>query len=139
MKELTLRQACALMSEGRWREVQRVRRLNGAVSAYTNPLNESHVLGWLVSGDPSGQVTLRHNPPPPEPKRVPLGPEDVLHSTEFRTVPNANGCRYPHGPVAYNGVYLGGGFVAWNALMEEWERTDDSGRTWLPCWKEVQE
>jgi hypothetical protein len=73
----------------------------------------------------------------PEPKRVPLGPEDVLAWTQFRRIGTDNRLNYNDASSA--GVWIPcEAFALWKTLMDEWERTDDSGRTWQPCWKEVE-
>ena len=65
MKELTIREACALIGEGRWQEIHRHSSGGDAVcDQWVFPKSESHVLGWLVSHDPTRQVALRHKPPP---------------------------------------------------------------------------
>lgn len=74
-----------------------------------------------------------------QPKLVPLGPEDVLVTTQFRhenwhdkkervnaSNINSRGIIMSHSNTLYT----------WKELMDNWLRTDDSGKTWLPCSKE---
>ena len=74
-----------------------------------------------------------------QPKMIPLGPEDVLVTTQFRhenwhdkkervnaSNINSRGIIMSHSNTLYT----------WKELMDNWLRTDDSGKTWLPCSKE---
>ena len=64
MKELTMREACALIGEGKWEEIHRHSFGGDAVcDQWVIPKSESQVLGWLVSHDPTRQVALRRKPP----------------------------------------------------------------------------
>ena len=76
----------------------------------------------------------------PEPKRVPLGPEDIdLHRDLFRLNQQGRGERSTaHSVTAGIGIWIAGASVAqsWNDLMEFWEISSDGGKTWRPCWKE---
>ena len=73
----------------------------------------------------------------PEPKRVPLGLEDIdLHRDLFRkkgfeTVYMGMAVHPTGLTLAYSHFV-----VYWQELFEAWEISRDGGRTWQPCWKE---
>jgi hypothetical protein len=125
MKELTIREACALIGEGKYRELE---------------FGDGKT--WWRAGDERGAVyncasdlRIRHNPPLPEPKKVPLTQEDVLVTTQFREKGAKPRSNYSH--VTETGVcwWRFGSVTSFDVLMEGYERTDDSGRTWHGCWK----
>jgi len=184
MKELTIREACALIGEGKWNE------LETAFDSWERPQTEADAVHAL------GHRKLRHNPPlpdgeitldqareavkagkpvefrcdlsktyvryapnlitplsdrrwdleranyhfrlapeqKPKPKKVPLCAEDVLVTTQFR--PIGTNARHGYYSVSSYGVYSDRSTSAsFSMLMKAYERTDDSGRTWQPCWK----
>lgn len=78
----------------------------------------------------------------PEKRKVPLGPEDVPPGSVVRTCKQRVGwfsiSVYPDSVV----VFLGDGpeVVDYQLLQQHhWEISRDGGKTWGPCWKEVEE
>ena len=71
-------------------------------------------------------------------QRIPLGPEDFPPGTVVRIASAAQKVYWAViAKVTIEGVYHRDGAMNYAGLMAETERSIDSGRTWLPCYKEV--
>lgn len=97
---------------------------------------------WTDTAEPDWNFSLGTYRIKPEPKRVPLGPEDVVFGTllKYKRSESIKGWATPVS-VEDCGVRIGSvaALVSWKDLMSEFEISRDSGKTWQPCWKEVEE
>ena len=77
----------------------------------------------------------------PEPKRVPLGPEDVPPGSVVRAnIGDGRGwCAVGTVLQKTATVCTSIGFTTetWEQLMAHWDISRDGGKTWQPCWKEA--
>ena len=95
---------------------------------------------WFTPCNPQWDWSTHDYEVVPEPKRVPLGPDDVPPGSVFRC---RKWPRYPSGwwpgYPADTSVHLacGHNIVSYPDLVGDWEISRDGGKTWLFCWKEV--
>jgi hypothetical protein len=69
-----------------------------------------------------------------EREQVPLDEDDILVTTQFRL--NGDNARLNYSYVDKCGVWWAcGGVTGFRVLMEDYKRTDDSGKTWRSCSK----
>ena len=71
--------------------------------------------------------------PKPKKKMVNFGPTDVwgklFRRKGIQIAWSVNGC-------GEHSVLLGGNWITWDRLLEEFQCSTDGGITWKPCWKE---
>lgn len=76
----------------------------------------------------------------PKPKRVPLGPEDVPPGSVVRRLGTEHYClvldNRPTCCTVYTGIMIS---ASWQDLFGVYEISRDAGKTWSPCWKQVEE
>lgn len=72
----------------------------------------------------------------PKPEMVDLGPEDIKSTTRFRANNDQSSTRRNWDSVDNDGIIIPRwGFLTWSGLRLQMRRTDDDGKTWLPCEK----
>ena len=91
---------------------------------------------WAFLAEPTwnwGKAQFRRRP---EPKFVPLGPDDITPGAQFREVGQGGRWAYPDEAGRCGVIFKAGGWVSWGQLAEkfEWRTTDNP--VWRPCRKE---
>jgi hypothetical protein len=96
---------------------------------------------WFTPCNPQWDWSTHDYEVVPEPKRVPLGPEDVPPGSALRSRVWSPGNWSGVLSVSNCGVLIEGGhekarLVGFLEAMGAWEISRDGGKTWQPCWKE---
>jgi hypothetical protein len=95
---------------------------------------------WVDCPDPTWDWRRCDYRIKPTPKRLPLGPEDVPPGSVVRRCGDPEWLWRGICPDSVNGILVRStaSHVSFKELMDNYIISRDGGKTWEPCWKEVE-
>lgn len=105
--------------------------------------NANSLTGWYPAAEPTWDWGLWDYRVKPEPRKVPLGPEDVPPGSLIRWSDSheMSWCSVLRVDVPGKRIYIGGRSeydTPESLFVDAASISRDGGQTWQPCWKEAQ-